>query len=84
MVAGFFAEVEGGGNLGEGEQTLNPLNSLRVWRGKVDYTTAMARLIAAWRKRWRCQRQVAEALKGLTAPPAEMRCSTLHVDRVRA
>jgi hypothetical protein len=64
-VASFFAVVERGANLGEGDLTLKPINSFLIWRGKVDHAFAMGRLVAAWRKRRRRERQVAEALRAL-------------------
>jgi hypothetical protein len=68
-VARFFAEVESVTTMEREDQTLKPLHDYRIWLGKVDYATAMGRLIAAWRKRRRRGREVDKALKGIDQPP---------------
>ena len=67
-VARFFAEVESGASIGEGDQTLKRIHSRRIWRGKVDHATAMARLIAAWRERRKREQLVAKELRALKEP----------------
>jgi hypothetical protein len=65
-VARFFAEVETGWSIGSGDQTLKAIQGRRIW--SADYATGMRRLIAAWQKRRRRERQVAEALEALNLP----------------
>ena len=66
-VEGFFAEVESGASIEWDDLTLKPIHNY-ISRGKVDHATAMARLIAAWRRSRKRDQLVAKELRALNQP----------------